>query len=80
MDGFYGNKSISEDKHIIANGYANGFIIDDEGSFSILLKFSPEEKIKTAYQISYLAIAVGTLIVLGIWVSQIRVKSNNDAE
>lgn len=61
-----GNKSVPEDKHIIANGYANGFIIDDEGSFSVLLKFAPEEKIQRAYQISFLAMVLGVLVLLGI--------------
>ena len=70
-----GSKSIPEDKHIVANGYANGFIIDNKGSFDILLKFAPEEKMYRVYQISLSAIAVGTLIVFGIWVSQIRVKN-----
>ena len=70
-----GNKSVPEDKHIIANGYANGFIIDDEGSFNILLKFAPEEKILKAYRISLSAIAVGTLILLGMWAIQIKEKN-----
>ncbi len=69
-----GNMSIPEDKHIVANGYANGFIVDNKGSFDILLKFAPEEKMYRTYQISLYAVTVGTLIVLVIWMSQIRVK------
>lgn len=58
-------KPIDSNKHIVANGYANGFLIDKVGSFNISLKFAPEEKILKGYQISLLAISFGTVVLLG---------------
>ncbi len=65
-------KPIDENKHIIANGYANGFLIDKVGSFNISLKFAPEEKILRSYQISLLAISLGMVVLLGFSVSKIK--------
>ena len=62
---FVEGKPISANKHIIANGYANGFIIDDVGNFDISLRFIPEEKFYKFYKISFFAIFLGLLILFG---------------
>lgn len=58
-------QSISTDKHFVANGYANGFVIDRTGNFDISLRFAPEEKIQKSYRVSLLAISLGAIILLG---------------
>ena len=58
------SKPIPTDQHIIANGYANGFIIDEEGKFNISLQFAPEEKILKTYKISLSAILLGMVTLL----------------
>lgn len=58
-------KPISADKHIVANGYANGFIIDEIGTFNIQLQFAPEEKFHKFYKVSFIAIFLGITILSG---------------
>lgn len=53
--------------HIVANGYANGFIVDQKGSFKISLSFEPEKKVAKAYNISLLAVLLGLIILSGSW-------------
>lgn len=62
---FVEGKPISDDKHIVANGYANGFIIDRNGNFDISLQFTPEEVVQKSYRVSFLAISLGVIILLG---------------
>lgn len=61
-------KPIDEDSHIVANGYANGFLIDKVGSFNISLKFAPEEKIVSSYKVSLAALLFGVIMLLGSWI------------
>lgn len=63
---FVGDKPISSDRHIIANGYANGFIIDQIGSFEISLRFTPAEKIQNSYKVSVLALLFGFIVLFGL--------------
>lgn len=58
-------KPIEGDSHIVANGYANGFIIDDTGSFNISLKFAPGEEAQRFYKVSLLAISLGMITLSG---------------
>ncbi len=58
-------KPIDSNRHIVANGYANGFLIDDPGSFDVSLQFSPEERIVNGYRISLVSILAGVIVLLG---------------
>lgn len=60
---FVKSKPISNEKHIVANGYANGFIIDEIGNFDISLKFAPEEAGKKSLLVSLVFISFGMLIL-----------------
>lgn len=60
-----GNQQLSRDKHIVANGYANGFIIDGRGDLNISMKFSPEEQIQKSYKVSLFAISLGLIVLAG---------------
>ncbi len=60
------NQQLDESKHFVANGFANGFIIDQKGNnldFDIFL--APEETYRQLFIISYLAILAGIIILLG---------------
>lgn len=59
-------EQIDSNKHIVANGYANGFLIDKTGSFNISLKFAPEEKIQRFYKVSLFTISLGIIILFGL--------------
>lgn len=54
----------SEKNHFVANGYANGFIVEEKGNFDIFLKFTPEEKIVKYYKISFFVITFGIVLIL----------------
>ncbi len=65
-------------KHIVANGYANGFIFDGRGDFTLILEFFPELKITKYQQMSYLMIILGVIVLLllsSIYFIRKRVKS-----
>lgn len=64
-DAFMEGRPIPADKHIVANGYANGFIIDRNGNFDISLQFILEEVVQKSYRVSLLAISLGAIILLG---------------
>lgn len=58
-----GNKLFPPERHIIANGYANGFIIDQLGNFEISLRFAPEEDLKRFYKISLIVVSLGIFLL-----------------
>lgn len=58
-------KPINDNRHIVANGYANGFIIDDVGNFAISLRFLQEEDTQRFNKVSLLAISLGMIILFG---------------
>lgn len=57
-------KLLDSSKHIVANGYANGFLIDKVGNFNISLRFSPETKIVNSNRISFIGIVAGVIILV----------------
>jgi len=58
-------KPIDEINHIIANGYANGFLIEKLGNFNVDLEFAPEKKIARYSKVSAISILVGLIMILG---------------
>lgn len=64
---FVGDKPLSSDKHIVVNGYANGFVVDKSGNFDISLRFTPEEKAQSSYKISQVTIFLGLVVLLGVF-------------
>ena len=73
---FIEDKPISIKNHFIANGYANGFIIEKEGNFDISLRFVPEEKGQQAYKLSFFVIFLGILILLGIGIKNLVFRNS----
>lgn len=72
------DKPLSQENHIVANGYANGFIIDKLGNFDISLQFMPEKSIKNASNISLISVIIGVLII--ILSNSLRYLSNNSKQ
>ncbi|OGM33515.1 hypothetical protein A3D00_00075 [Candidatus Woesebacteria bacterium RIFCSPHIGHO2_02_FULL_38_9] len=61
-----GGKKLSDDNHIEVNGYANGFIVDKTGNFTVDLIFAPQiiaDKYSILSLVSFLFGAVGTLVI-----------------
>lgn len=51
-------------QHFLANGYANSWYIDREGSYKIILKFTPQYLLDYGKKISIVAIFIGIIFVL----------------
>ncbi len=63
------NQSLSQDKHIVANGYANGFIIDKLGNYDLSLEFTPEVDEIKAYRISlnFILFGISGMLVYSLY-------------
>lgn len=72
------NETTPSNKHFIANGYANGFLIDKVGNFNIALRFTPEDNIMKAYKISLLTALVGILILTYLLVVQYKISNKKN--
>jgi hypothetical protein len=62
-------KSLDENYHFIANGYANAWYINKTGTFTITLEFWPQNLFYIG-----LAISITTLILCTIFISKDRVR------
>lgn len=51
-------------EHFLANSYANGWIIDNDGSFQMIIKFKPQEILQKGEIVSLVA-ALGGIILMG---------------
>ena len=58
-------KLLDGSKHFVANGYANGFLIDNVGNLNISLQFAPETRMTKVYKISFIGIIAGIIILTG---------------
>ena len=45
--------------HFLANGYANGWIIDKQGDYQLLVKFIPQDLLRIGYRISIMSLVLG---------------------
>lgn len=57
--------------HFLANGYANGWIIDKKGNYEIFVKFVPQDLLNKAQTVSIITVILG-IVILGI--SYIKIK------
>ena len=51
-------------EHFLANAYANGWIIEKNGSYELIVKFTPQDLLLKGEIISLLAFIVGLIIIL----------------
>lgn len=49
--------------HFLANGYANGWIIDKKGSYEIFVKFVPQDSLNKGQTISIISVILGVAIL-----------------
>src|SRR3989344_1043311 len=57
---------IQEDKHFMVNGYANGWLVDKQGSYEIDIKFAPEDYFKKTKKISVISIVLAIIFLIGL--------------
>ena len=58
------NKDIDETKHIVANGYANAWIIEKTGNLDIVLEYAPQRFLYIGYLISGTAFLAGLIVLI----------------
>ncbi len=61
---FYDNERLSDNRHFVVNGYANGYVIDRKGDLSLNLVFSQQKTYKKYLEISYAFMIFGALVFL----------------
>lgn len=61
-----GNESeiVNEDHHFLTNGYANGWLINKSGKFSLKIKFSPQDNLYKGVSVSLAFFVLASLIFL----------------
>jgi hypothetical protein len=63
-EAYYDNgQKIPEDKHFLANGYANAWIIDKPGSYSVTIKYKPQEILEVGQKVSFVSVVLATIFV-----------------
>lgn len=65
------------DNHFLANGYANGWIIDRRGNYQMIIKFTPEDLLKKTQKVSLIVIIFGAGLI-GLTI--ISAKTKNEEE
>ncbi len=68
---YEGRSMISEENHVISNGYSNGWFIDKKGNYSLTLEYLPDRTYRFAQIIS---VIVGGLY---IFIILLRLKKND---
>jgi len=58
------NEYLLTNRHIIANGYANGFVIDKVGSYNLSLEFAPEKNLLNGIKSSKVTMLAGLLVMI----------------
>jgi hypothetical protein len=56
-------EKIPEEKHFLANGYANAWIIDKPGNHQITIEYKPQEILEIGLKVSYTSIVFGVISV-----------------
>lgn len=66
----WGRKSILSDKHLLVNGYANGWYIDQKGDYNLILEYWPQRLLYIGFFISgiSLVLCLGTIV----WIKKRR--------
>lgn len=59
------DKVLASKRHFVANGYANGFSIEDKGDLMVKLYFRPEQTLSRSLYISKIAITLSLIILFG---------------
>lgn len=52
------------ENHFLANGYANGWIIDKKGDYQFLVKFIPQDLLRIGYRVSIMSLILGFGVVI----------------
>ncbi|MBU1031629.1 hypothetical protein KKE03_01755 [Patescibacteria group bacterium] len=58
--------------HFLANGYANGWLIDKKGDYEMIVKFTPQDLLVKGRKVSLSAVIAGLILVL--W----KLRKNHD--
>ena len=58
------DENIDEKKHVVANGYANAWIIDKPGDFDVVLEYEPQKFLYVGYIISGTSFLVGLIVLI----------------
>jgi len=62
--------TVPNERHVLANGYANAWLIDQHGDYDILLEYWPQRLVVLGMGVSVLSTACMLLVLLLIWVSR----------
>lgn len=54
-------------EHFVANTYANGWLINKEGNYKIIVKFVPQSLLKITERMSQVSVIVSLLIITGVY-------------
>jgi len=60
------NKFISESNHIKINGYANGWLIDKQGDYDVIIRYWPQKIFRIGLLISAVSVLIYTIFFLFI--------------
>lgn len=71
---YVGKEEIPDTKHILVNGYANGWVLDKEGDYEVLVEFAPVNFLSTGRAISLFS--MGAYFLVLIWIKIWRIKRN----
>lgn len=69
-------KPIFDDKHFLVNSYANGWLINKQGDFNIIIEFWPQRLLYVGYFVSGLTIMTGLVFIT--WSKLRRRSDEND--